>query len=398
VNQERAHPVVFEDDSPDSRSVHGKRRWLELLLDVALIANEAESLDSALRTAMSRVCRQNDWYAAYCHVPELLRDVWSVGAAARLAGVEIDAQSRELARQWALQVLRVGETQHIDDFRTFCPSDFQLPGSAPNAGGAIATPLMVGSRSMGAMVFLSHHRLSADLDRQQLAELLGVIDSIGTQMGRVVERWHLARWIAEETEQEREALGRQIHDGVAQQLVGVKLLAQNLRKRMRGSVESFSDQWDLLMQSLVQAQAEARALARGLSAGAILSSSDTLVGQLEEIQEIVETGHGVACDLEVQGTINLPNELSRAHLVRIAREAVMNALRHAQPSRIQIRVSGKGEQVVLEVRDDGSGLPPEAASSGGMGLIGMRYRAAAVGGQLELESVPGKGTVIRCLL
>jgi signal transduction histidine kinase len=384
--------------SSEREGARRDQRWLQLLLDVALIANEVEPLEAALAAASGRVCQHNGWYAAYCHVPQSIRDVWWLESVDRPSGLDLPAETRLLARHWALQVMETERTQHIDDFSDSVPEGFDLPGGNPSSGGAVATPLMAGIRPVGAMVFYSRHPLSHHLEPAQLKGLLEVIDSIGTQMGRVVERWHLARRIAEETERELEELGRQIHDGIAQQLVGVKLLAQNLRRRMGTLSERQSEKWDLLVSSLAQAQNEARAMARGLSAGAILSSSDTLVGQLEELAEVVRTGHGVECKLEVEGALSLPDHLMRAHLLRIAREAVMNALRHGDPSRIDIEFRGGDEQLVLEIRDDGSGLPAGSDSDVGMGLIGMRYRAMAIGGRLELESTPSEGTVVRCVL
>lgn len=386
------------DDAVDSPATLHDHRWLQLLLDVALIANEAESLDGALATAMGRVCQHNGWYAAFCHVPERIRDVWWHEPVARDSAADVDRELQTLAKPWALQVMQAGRTEYIDDFRDIDKDRIDLPGPAPVAGGAVATPLLVGTRPVGAMVFFSRQPLTEQVDEDLLGELLDVIESTGTQMGRVVERWYLWRRVADETEEEREALGRQIHDGIAQQLVGVKLLAQNLRKRMGSGSDPYSDQWNLLIDSLIQAQTEARAVARGLSAGAILSSSDTLVGQLEELCDIVRTGHGVESRLEVHGTLSLPDQLTRAHLVRIAREAVMNSLRHGQPSRIDIEILAESDRLVLEIRDNGSGIPDDASSATGMGKIGMRYRAITIGARLEIESAPGKGTTVRCVL
>lgn len=375
------------------------QRWFQLLLDVALIANEAESLDGALRSALARVCEYKGWYAAFGHVPERGRDIWWIEPGDERSDDEILSDGlRRSARRWAKQVMEAGETQSIDDFEADIRTEFAVPQTHPTTGGAIATPLLVGSKPMGAMVFFSRHPLSERLARGLLDDLHEVIESVGTQMGRVVERWQLSRHIAEEAEQERETLGRQIHDGIAQQLVGVKLLAQNLRKRIEKSTGERFEQWDVLIDSLVKAQTEARAVARGLSAGAILSSSESLVDQLDQLREVIETGHGIECTLVFQEGISLSDRLTSAHLFRIAREAIMNALRHGAPGRIDIEIMSEGDDLVLEVRDDGSGLSASADTTAGMGVLGMRYRAQALGGRLEIESRPGEGTVVRCIV
>jgi signal transduction histidine kinase len=372
-------------------------RWLQLLLDVALIANRAESVESALHSAMDRVCQHNGWHAAFSQIAGRSGETWYL-LPDEISEQGVDAEARRLARQWALQVMETGRIQFVDNFTIDLEIDFELPGKAPESGGAIAAPLLVGGRSVGAMVFYSRHPLTEDLDADQFASLLRVIESIGTQMGRVAERWHLLRCIAEEAEKERETLGREIHDSLAQQIVGVKLLAQSLRSNMGETASSFSEQWNLLIENLSRAQAQARALARGLSAGTILSNSESLIDQLEEFADVIGTGHEVQCSVEVDGAFSLDDDLTRTQLFRIAREAVFNALRHADATHIVIAFRTDVHRLILEVRDDGSGMPAVVRSREGMGISGMRYRAGIIGGRLELESEPGKGTVVRCVL
>lgn len=372
-------------------------RWLQLLLDVALIANEAESEKSALRSAMGLVCQHNGWQAGFSHIGGSRSELWCL-TPEETSNRGVDAEAQELARLWALQVMETGEMQFIDDFTDTAVSKFELPGKAPASGGAVATPLLVGERSVGAFVFYSRHPLSKNVDAEQFASLLQVVESIGTQMGRVVERWRFIRHIAEEAESEQEVLGREIHDSLAQQIVGVKLLAQNLRRQMKEQAEPYSEQWDALLDNLAQAQAQARALARGLSAGLILSNSESLIDQLEEFAEVVGTGHEVRCRVEIDGPLAIRDKLTRTQLFRIVREAVFNALRHAEPRSIVIALKSEAERLIVEVRDDGSGLPVGRNSSEGMGIASMRYRAGIVGGQLELESQPGEGTVVRCIV
>jgi signal transduction histidine kinase len=97
----------------------------------------------------------------------------------------------------------------------------------------------------------------------------------------------------------------------------------------------------------------------------------------------------------VRGT---PRRLSAAaehHLFRIAQEALTNAVRHAQASRVRVSLGFAGDGVALQVSDDGRGLPSERPAGGfHFGLSGMRERARALGTRLEVESAPGVGTTI----
>ena len=382
------------EDDPKSLA----SRWLKLLLDVALITNEESSLDEAIISVIRRTCEHNGWYAGNCRTRESGLDLWWCEPGEDGRRLIADDEIRELTRLWSDRTVVTGHIQHVDDFSRGRPTDLELPPRAPTSGGALSTPLLVGDKVMGAMTFFSRHPLSRNLDSNQFDGLLRVIEGIGAQMGRIVERWHLLRRIAEEAESERASLGQEIHDGLAQQLVGVKLLAQNLRKQLAAGSEQHTDKWNLLIENLVQAQDQARALARGLSAISILESSDSLIERLEDLCEVVRTGHGLDCDLEVRGSVTLQDELTRAQLLRIAREAVFNALRHAEPSRISIELSTIEGERILEIRDDGSGLPENWKVSSGMGMASMRHRAQLVGAHLELESEPGRGTVVRCVL
>jgi signal transduction histidine kinase len=81
---------------------------------------------------------------------------------------------------------------------------------------------------------------------------------------------------------------------------------------------------------------------------------------------------------------------------RIAGEALTNAVRHAEATRITVSVTDEGDQLVLQVKDDGRGAV--TPRNGGVGLASMRERAEAVGGTLHIDSAPGRGTVVRAVL
>jgi signal transduction histidine kinase len=82
-------------------------------------------------------------------------------------------------------------------------------------------------------------------------------------------------------------------------------------------------------------------------------------------------------------------------LYRIAQEAMQNAVKHARPSRLEVRLAREPEGLSLAVRDDGIGFDPSAAYPGHLGLRSMRERAERLGGTLEILSAPGRGTQVR---
>jgi signal transduction histidine kinase len=89
-------------------------------------------------------------------------------------------------------------------------------------------------------------------------------------------------------------------------------------------------------------------------------------------------------------------------VLRIGREAVRNALKHADARKIEVRLEYAPQLVVLEVADDGRGIPPgaaeAAASDGHLGIPGMRARAGRAAGTMEIASQPGIGTTVRVTL
>ncbi|WP_261809114.1 sensor histidine kinase [Nonomuraea sp. C10] len=80
-------------------------------------------------------------------------------------------------------------------------------------------------------------------------------------------------------------------------------------------------------------------------------------------------------------------------VLRVAQEALHNALRHAEAARVTVRLSYEGGGLVLTVEDDGTGF--EQGASRGLGLISMKDRAESVGGRMTVSSAPGKGTTVR---
>jgi signal transduction histidine kinase len=84
---------------------------------------------------------------------------------------------------------------------------------------------------------------------------------------------------------------------------------------------------------------------------------------------------------------------------RIFQEALTNVARHAQASAVEVTLNVHAGELHLEVHDNGRGIPPEALSGkGALGLVGMRERAQSVGGQLDIRSAPGEGTIVHLRL
>jgi signal transduction histidine kinase len=115
-----------------------------------------------------------------------------------------------------------------------------------------------------------------------------------------------------------------------------------------------------------------------------------LVAALEELSEAWEERTGIGCFFHHEGLVQPLGEAIDIAVYRITQEALTNVTRHAEASAVRVRLSCTGDSLNLVVQDDGRGVDPERASDG-LGLLGARERAAALGGRLDVQSAPGAG-------
>jgi PAS domain S-box-containing protein len=224
------------------------------------------------------------------------------------------------------------------------------------------------------------------------------IDDLGLYVALVRDISHrkaLEREIIEVSTAEQERIGREIHDGIGQQLSALTMLASSIEGKLSAAERpEEAEEVKVLIGHLQDALAQARALARGLAPVEI--DPEGLAAGLSELTAHVRKSSGVDCRLQTDRTVRVPSENVAIHLYRIAQEALHNALRHGEPHKIRMRLVQQGEDLILSVYDDGIGIGPLEKRQGGMGLPIMRYRAGILGGQLTIET-PGKGgTLVTC--
>ena len=123
--------------------------------------------------------------------------------------------------------------------------------------------------------------------------------------------------------------------------------------------------------------------------------TEGLVAALRKHVEVLRRLNVQEIDLSVEGGRRLPADVEKG-LLRIAQEALGNALRHSSAERVRLELAATDSLVTLRVEDDGHGFDPEEAAtrSRRLGLTSMRERAEALGGTLALDSSPGRGTTI----
>jgi signal transduction histidine kinase len=227
---------------------------------------------------------------------------------------------------------------------------------------------------------------------------VALLASIADQIGVVVENARLYRQAEQlAVVRERERLARELHDSVTQSLYSLTLLAEASQRLIgAGDWGRVSEYVGRLGEIAQQALKEMRLLVYQLRP--LVLKREGLVGALQHRLDAVEKRAGVDARLLVGGTIELPAS-AEEELYRIAQEALNNALKHAAPTSVNVRICADDIGVVLEVSDDGCGFDPGSITAeGGMGLVSIRERTERLGGVLDVKSAIGEGTSVRVTL
>lgn len=218
-------------------------------------------------------------------------------------------------------------------------------------------------------------------------------------MARVRLREQAARRATAEAEfsailAERNRVAREIHDTLAQGLAATSVQLMLAKKNINGNSEPLKHHLDTAQQLVRQSLNEARNSIWNMRSH-ILESND-LPGAVAVVLRHFCDGTGVEATIEHTGNPQRFAPLLENNVLRVAQEAISNALKHSHAKKIAVKLEFAGRQFRLIVVDDGSGFDPGASSSnsGGFGLVGMRERAAEMKGDLNVCSDPVNGTKV----
>ncbi|RUA26713.1 MAG: sensor histidine kinase [Actinobacteria bacterium] len=194
--------------------------------------------------------------------------------------------------------------------------------------------------------------------------------------------------------EERERIARDIHDTLAQTLAGLVLLSERAGRQARdGRTDAAAEAIATIEQTAREALAESRALVARMAA---VPADDALAAAIERLAARFRAEVGLAIDVEVAAGVDLDRE-QQVVLLRCLQEALANVRKHARATLVVVTVAPHGEGIGMTVRDDGVGFDPSAARTG-FGLDGISDRATLAGGSVEVDSVPGRGSVLTILL
>ncbi len=384
------------------RQVQQRTESIRLLQDVAVIANEADSVEQAFRAALDRICRLTGWPVGHVVLrssanPAEFVDtaIWTLAPGApngTLPERAVPARRQTDGPGLVARVIAGAEPQWTDDVSTDAawPNAGVLAEAGLRAG--FAFPVLMGGDVVGAVEFFAPRAGPPD------RTVLEAMKHVGTQLGRVVERRLLQQELIDAVWNQQRQFGQELHDTLGQELTGIGMVADGAARALAQRSDDQADTLRELTAMIQQAKQGARRLAKGLFPVEV--DARGLAAALDELGASTRQRCGLEVEVRAARDLHVGDNLVATHLFRIAQEAVTNAVKHAQAGKLQIMLARNlAGALVLRVADDGVGVKPNGrARTGGMGLRIMRYRAHAMGAELRIEPVHPRGTVVTCTL
>lgn len=241
-----------------------------------------------------------------------------------------------------------------------------------------------------SMLILGVALIVAELARRQRQQMVELEEAHRhlQRHAATVERLAVSR--------ERNRMARDLHDTLSHSLAGLIIQLEALRAAQKYSPEEVEEIAEEALTLARRGLTESREAIQALRSDPV--SSLGLIGATQDEVRNFEARSGVSATLRVLGeTIDLSPE-EETILYRNLQEALRNVERHAQADEVTVELAFGSDAVSLEVEDDGLGFDPQVRRDGTYGILGMKERAALVGGSLTVESHPGRGTRVHCTL
>ena len=270
------------------------------------------------------------------------------------------------------------------------------PDRHPDMRSFLGVPIVAPAGVIGAF-YLTEKEGAPEFGAadQELIELLAAHAAIAITNARLYERSRELTILAE-----RNRLALDLHDVVSQKLFGLVLAAESAltlldRDGDRAGARAQIERAQALGR---QAQDELRSLISELRPPDL--DRDGLGGALRKHVELVGALHAAAVTVHVDPGVTTGDGRHDLEILRIAQEALQNALRHAAARRIDVELRAPAGRLVLEVSDDGAGFDPRDPElrSRHLGLTSMAERAGRIDGRLEIRSSPGAGATVRLVV
>lgn len=283
------------------------------------------------------------------------------------------------------QSIRLADIRADERFRGW-------PAAHPDMSSFLGVPIVAGGEVL-AELFLADKTgpdaaggfTAAD---QSLIETLAAHAALAVANAQRTER---ARELS--VAEERARLARELHDSVTQTLFSLTLAAESAALAAGDAADgTLAEQLDRVRELARTALAEMRSMVGTLRPADV--DADGLAEALRKRVDLLRRVHDVRLSLRTRGPARLRDRTLEREVLRVASEALANALQHADAAAIDVTLDTGGDVVRLAVADDGRGFDLAATlrASRRLGLVSMRERAEALGGALHVDTAPGAGT------
>ncbi len=288
-------------------------------------------------------------------------------------------------------IIRDGVPLRIPDIGKH-PESYGFPAEHPPMHSLLGVPVRVKGHAVGNL-YLTDKQSAPEFsdDDQALVEMFALHAGIAIENARLHEQ--VQRLVVNE---ERERISRDLHDGIIQRIYGVSLSLEDVAEIMADEPAEAEARVDRAIDTLHDTIRDIRSFIVGLRPGQL--AGDDLAAGIQALADELRSNSLLTVDLSVAPGLPDPGDAASDELLQIVREALSNAARHARASHVTITVGRQLEDLVLTIADDGVGFdvdaPAAAGNEGGHGLGNMHRRAATVGGDLAIDTSPGRGARI----
>jgi signal transduction histidine kinase len=274
--------------------------------------------------------------------------------------------------------------QRIDDPR-YAPVSDQLRDQPWDS--VLLTPIIFGAKALG--VLMLGYPLGVDPE----AEERKFVEAVADQTALVIENARLyQRASSAAALEERQRLARELHDSVSQALYGIALGARTARRRLGEEAgASITEPLDYVLSLAEAGLTEMRALIFELRPESL--ATEGLVAAIGRQVAATQARYGVEVTAELCDEPDVSLDIKEA-LYRIAQESMHNTVKHARATRVTVGLECDDTELELFVQDNGQGFDPSGEFPGHLGLRSMKERVRDIGGNLEIDSEPGRGTRI----
>ncbi|QKW05750.1 GAF domain-containing sensor histidine kinase [Streptomyces sp. NA04227] len=290
-------------------------------------------------------------------------------------------------------MLHDAKPERLADLRTD-PRFEGWPDAHPELSDFLGLPIKDGEETIGAL-FLANKKhpvqgsgCGFDEDDEELLTILAQHAAIALTNARLYERSRELTIV-----EERSRLAHDLHDAVSQKLFSLRLTAQAAAALVDRDPSRAKGELQQVAALAAEAADELRDAVVELRPAAL--DEDGLVATLRTQVQVLDRAHSAEVSFAGHGVRALPAAQEEA-MLRVAQEALHNALRHSGAERVTVTLRRHGNGALLRVEDDGKGFDTRAVRRAGrhLGLVSMRDRARGVGGRLKVDSAPGEGTTI----